>query len=275
MRELTNRVAVVTGGASGIGRGMAIAFADAGMHVVLADIEADAAAKVAGEIEARGVRALAVHTDVVRLDSLEALAERAWAEFGGVHVLCNNAGVACFAPLAENTAGDWQWLLGVNLAGVANGLQAFLPRMLAAGAEGHIVNTASMAGLIPVPTLGIYVATKYAVVGITETLRIELAETPISCSVLCPGVVDTRIFESERNRPQQFSENVPPELPAVAQAMKAASAKNPLEVGRMVRQALLDDDLYIFSHPDAEPPFEERAAGIRAAFEKWRGWSDH
>jgi NAD(P)-dependent dehydrogenase (short-subunit alcohol dehydrogenase family) len=274
MKQLAGRVAVVTGGGSGIGRGMALAFAEAGMHVALADIEGAAADKVAAEVVDRGVRALPVVTDVAKLSSVQALADRVEAELGGAHVLCNNAGVAHFGPLAENRDDDWEWLLSVNLKGVANGLQVFLPRMLERGEPAHIVNTASMAGLIAVPTLGIYTATKYAVVGITETLHQELAETPASCSVLCPGVVNTGIFNSERNRPDTLGGPGQAPLPPEARTLMEQGGKDPLEVGRMVRQGVLDDELYIFSHPEAKDIFDVRAAAIDAAFDRWSNWTD-
>lgn len=272
MRELRGKVAVVTGGGSGIGRGMAIAFADAGMDVAIADVEAPAGEKVAAEIESRGVRALAVPTDVSSGDSVMRLADTCFSKLGGVHVLCNNAGVAHFGPLLDNDHQDWAWTLSVNLQGVANGLLAFLPRMRGQG-EGHVVNTASLAGLLPVPTLGIYAASKHGVVGLSETLRLELAGSGVSCSVLCPGVVNTAIFNAERNRPDSLggpSSDTPPE----AAALMAQGGKDPLEVGRMVRQGVIDDDLYIFSHPEAAAFVEARFEGIRAAFQKWSGWSD-
>lgn len=272
MRELRGKLAVVTGGGSGIGRGMAIAFADAGMNVVIADVEAPAGEKVAAEVEERGVRALAVPTDVSRAESVQKLADDSFSAFGGVHVLCNNAGVAHFGALIDNNSQDWEWTLGVNLQGVAFGLLAFLPRMRDQG-EGHVVNTASLAGLLPVPTLGIYAASKHAVVGLSETLRQELEGSGISCSVLCPGVVNTAIFQADRNRPEALGGPLG-EMSAEAAALMAQAGKDPLEVGRMVRQGVLDDDLYIFSHPETAGIVEAHFAGIRAAFEKWGAWKD-
>ena len=182
MKQLRDRVALVTGGGSGIGRGMALAFADSGMHVVIADIEEDAARKVAGEVEQRGVRSLPVQVDVTDRAAVEALAERSFAELGAVHVLCNNAGVAVFGPLDQMSDEDWRFVLSVNLEGVVHGLQAFLPRMRELEGEKHVVNTASGAGLIAFPTLGVYTATKYAVVGISETLRADVAAPTGSAS---------------------------------------------------------------------------------------------
>ncbi len=206
MRELSGKVAVVTGGGSGIGQGMVVAFAQAGMHVVIADIDLPAAEKVAAEASALGVKALAVATDVTKRGSVEALAERVYGELGAAHLLCNNAGVAVFGQLDAMTDHDWRWVLDVNLEGVVNGLQAFLPRMKAQSGEKHIVNTASVAGIAAFAGLGVYVATKYAVVGISESLRAEGESYGLGVSVLCPGVVRTRIFESERIRPAALGE---------------------------------------------------------------------
>jgi NAD(P)-dependent dehydrogenase (short-subunit alcohol dehydrogenase family) len=274
MRELEGRVAVVTGGGSGIGRGMALAFADAGMHVAIADVEETAGAAVADELRGRGVRALAVPTDVTQLESVQRLSQKVLADLGAIHIVCNNAGVAHFGPLAENSDADWRWLLDVNLKGVANGLQVFLPILLEQATEGHVVNTASLAGIVATPTLGIYTATKYAVVGITETLRLELADTKLSCSVLCPGLVDTAIFNSDRNRPSELG-GPGGELQPGARDLLERTAKDPLEVGRMVRRGVLDDDLYIFTHPEFRSVFDARAAGIQAAFDKWSEYRDN
>jgi NAD(P)-dependent dehydrogenase (short-subunit alcohol dehydrogenase family) len=276
MRELNGKVAVVTGGASGIGRGMVLAFADAGMHVVIADVEVGAAEKVADEARTRGVKAFAVATDVARLASVEALAERVYAELGAAHVLCNNAGVAVFGPLEDMRADDWRWLLNVNLEGVANGLQAFLPRMKQQSGEKHVVNTASIAGIGALPGIGIYTATKYAVVGISETLRLEGASWGLGVSVLCPGMVRTRIFESQRNRPTELGESKPATLTADAGAGAGllATMLDPLVVGRRVRSAVENDELYVFTHPDTRALFERRAAAIRAGFDAADRWRD-
>jgi len=186
-------VAVVTGAGGGIGAGMAEAFAAEGMHVVVADIEEASAQATAERVRAAGVRSVAVHTDVADPASVAALADRAFAEFGEVHLLCNNAGVLLFRPLAEMSLQDWQWLLSVNLFGVIHGIHSFLPRMLAQGGDGHIVNTASIAGLAVgrVRNVGAYHASKYAVVGLSEALRTELEPVGIGVSMICPGGVNT------------------------------------------------------------------------------------
>jgi NAD(P)-dependent dehydrogenase (short-subunit alcohol dehydrogenase family) len=275
MRELGGNVAVVTGGASGIGRGMVLAFADAGMHVAIADVELGGAEKVAAEARERGVKALAVATDVTSRDSVEALATRVYGELGAAHVLCNNAGVAVFGPLEEMRETDWRWVLGVNLEGVANGLQAFLPRMKAQPGEKHVVNTASVAGVVALPGIGIYTATKYAVVGISETLRLE-ARRGARRLGLCPGAVRTRIFQSERNRPAALGESRPLQLLPQPDAGSGVltNGLDPLAVGRRVRAAVQNDELYIFTHPETRALFERRAAAMRQGFYAADRWQD-
>src|SRR5881296_3469879 len=201
MTELGGGVAVVTGGASGIGRAMAEHFAGERAKVVVADIDQRALAAVVDSIKARGGEALGVPTDVTDLSSVQALAAAAFEAFGKVSVLCNNAGVALWGGLESATHRDWQWVLGVNLWGVIHGVEAFVPRMIASKEPGHIVNTASMAGLIASKGLGVYNTSKYAVVGLSETLVKDLKPYRIGVSVLCPLGVETRIRDSERSRP--------------------------------------------------------------------------
>jgi len=265
MKDLAGKVAVVTGGGSGIGRGIALAMADAGMHVVVADIDAESAEAVAAEVAERGVRSLVQEVDVTRREALDALAERAYAEFEAVHLLCNNAGVTTFGMMGNDVRDeDWRWVLSVNLGGVINGLQAFLPRMQAQEGEKHVVNTASIAGLHPSPLIAPYVASKYAVVGISETLRMEGGGAKIGCSVLCPGNVKTGIIHSQRNRQADFGE--PAELnPLIEKSIE--DGIDPLYVGRLVRQAVIDDQLYIFTHPETREPVEARFASIRTGFD--------
>ena len=198
LEELAGKTAVVTGGASGIGRGLAEAFKAEGMNVVIADIERGALERTAAEIGAHGVVC-----DVSSTQSVEALARAAEARFGAVHVLCNNAGVGSGAAVAAMTAADWDWILAVNLRGVINGVQAFLPRLKANSEGGHIVNTASMSGLRVRPNAGAYAVTKFGIMALTETLALELeAEgSKVGVTVLCPGMVHTNIKSSTRNRP--------------------------------------------------------------------------
>lgn len=273
MKTLEGRVAVVTGGGSGIGRGMAKAFAASGMKVVVADIEEAAAERVAAELAGQAAEAMALRTDVAERDSVESLARRVYERFGAVHLLCNNAGVASVGTLDTVSDADWHWVLGVNLLGVVNGLQAFLPRMKAQPGEKHVVNTASMAGMQPYPILGPYVASKFAVVGLTETLRIEGAAFGLSATVLCPGNVNTAIVASGRNRPERLG-GPPTDDDATGGALRAAVQReiaagiDPLRVGHMVRDAVVRDDLYVFTHPEMRTELARRFERILAAFDR-------
>lgn len=253
--DLTGRVAVVTGGGSGIGRALAEALARAGAGVVVADIEEAAAAGVADALRAGGAEALAVRVDVSDLASVEALADRAFARFGRVHVLCNNAGVSTWGGLEAATHRDWQWVLGVNLWGVIHGLEAFLPRMIAQREPGHVVNTASMAGLIASKGLGVYNTSKYAVVGLSETLAKDLKPYNIGVSVLCPMGVTTHILQSDRNRPVQLRN----EAPAAAEPVELMGRYlGPEEVAEMVFAAILANELYVITHDEGLEPLRRR-----------------
>jgi len=192
----------VTGGGSGIGAGMCRAFAAEGMKVAVADVDEKAADAVASELRAGGARAIAVPTDVTKLTAVEALAERVESELGGAHVACNNAGVLLGGRMLEHTEGDWRWVLDVNVLGVVFGSQTFGRRFAAQG-EGHIVNTASVGGLMAAPSLAPYTTSKYAVVGYTEGLRAELEPQGVGVSALCPGPVATALGGSERLRPPE------------------------------------------------------------------------
>ena len=209
MKDLRGKTAVITGAASGIGRAMALDLARRGVQLTLADVEPEALDAAAGEAGALGVRVLPVPTDVSDYAAMRALADAAFDHFGAVHILCNNAGISVGGALQEARHEDWQWAIGVNLWGVIHGVEAFVPRMLEQGQGGHIVNTASMAGLIASKGLGIYNTTKYAVVGLSETLAKDLRDEGIGVSVLCPMGVRTRIRESERNRPAALSAQGP------------------------------------------------------------------
>src|SRR4051794_5426699 len=189
METFEGRTAVVTGAASGMGRAFAERFGALGMHVVLADVEEPRLVEVAASMRESGIEVLPVVTDVADGSSVDALAAKAFDTYGAVHVLCNNAGVGGGGPLAQLTTQHWEWVLGVNVWGVIHGLRAFLPTMIESGEEGHIVNTASMAGMIAGPMMGPYNATKFAVVAISETLHAEMTmnSTNIGVSVLCPG----------------------------------------------------------------------------------------
>jgi NAD(P)-dependent dehydrogenase (short-subunit alcohol dehydrogenase family) len=264
MQDLKGKVAVVTGGASGIGLGIAQALARAGMRVVVADIEAAAADKAASDLRDAGAEAIAVPTDVADPDSVEALADSAIRELGGVHVVCNNAGVIVGGPLEKSTAHDWEWLLGVNVMGVVNGCRTFAPRLREQGQGGHIVNTASVGGLLPAPGLGVYCTSKFAVVGFTASLRLELAPDGIGVSTLCPGGVRTNLLAAERNRPQHMTD-VGGDAEVIREMLE--SGMPPAQVGACVLRGIQEDTPYIFTHPEFRPIIENRFQEILAGFE--------
>ena len=261
MQQLQGRVAVITGAASGIGLALAQACAREDMKLVLADIETDPLLRVQAQLRAEGVAAVAQTADVMDEAQVIALADTAYREFGAVHLLCNNAGVAApalRAPSWETSAAEWQWVLGVNLSGVAHGVRAFVPRMLAGGEEGHVVNTASVAGLISGP--GPYFASKHGVVCLSEALYKELraAGARLSASVLCPGLVRTAILDAERNRPAAFGPRTDLQSASASVRQAAASFRESLQSGyapSQVADAVLDavraDRFYIVP---AQPP---------------------
>ncbi len=257
MKEFKDKVALVTGAASGIGFALADRFASVGMKVVLADVEATALAAAEQTLKKKGAPVLAVRTDVSKAVEVQKLADEAYAKFGAVHVLCNNAGVGMGGISWELPLEDWEWVLGVNLWGVIHGIRTFVPRMLADGTEGHIINTASVAGLISSPYMSVYQATKHAVVTMTESLKMELELTgaQISASVLCPGFVATRISDSERNRPPGGPTAETPRQLAQQEMIRemarqqVAAGLKPSEVAEMVLEAVRDDRFYIVTHP--------------------------
>ena len=270
MRDFAGKVAVVTGAASGIGLALAHRFAAAGMKVVLADIEATALENAVRAVGAAGGETLAVRTDVSKAGDVEALAARATERFGAVHVLCNNAGVAISGAAWTHTLADWQWVLGVNLWGVIHGVRVFTPIMLAHGGEGHIVNTASMAGLTSIPGMAIYNVTKHGVVTLSETLYHELAllGSPLKVSVLCPGFVKTNILDSDRNRPAALADTAP-ELPGRAEMDQAvrqllAAGLPPEQVAERVFDAIRNERFYVFPHPEWKERVRARLEDIEA-----------
>ena len=271
MQNLAGKVAFITGGGSGIGLAMAEAFGDSGMKLVIADVDTAALAAVAERFRGRNVPVLTIELDVTDRAGVAAAADRAYAEFGAVHVLCNNAGVYRGGTLDRVTYEDWDWVLGVNVGGVVNGIQTLLPRMRDQGEGGHIVNTASMAGLSAGAGLGVYNASKYAVVGLSEALRADLAPHGIGVSVLCPGMVRTGILESERNRPVERAatdadaEQAAREHNAFMQAMMV-SGIDADEVARVVLEGVRDNRFWLLSHPEMKPMVEARSVELLAAF---------
>ena len=275
MEQLEGRVAVITGGGSGIGEGFARVCHEAGMRVVVSDIEEDQAARVANSIRELGGEAIGLRADVSDAASVGELADRAYEEFGEVNLLCSNAGVMMVAPLLETPIEDWQWTLGVNLYGAIYCANAFAPRMREQEGEGHIVFTASIAGTRPIheTPIGVYVSSKYAVVGFAETLRSELEPDGIGVSILCPGGVDTQIFTATRNRPEELGG--PAELPPAAEARVAEReelvevdpAMDPVVVARRTIEGVRANRLFIFSHPDTRPDYEQRNARVIADYD--------
>ena len=271
MKEFRGKVAVITGAASGIGRGLAEHCAREGMNVVLADIDEAALAQTERELKDAGAEVLAVRTDVSKADDVEALARRALGAFGAVHLLFNNAGVGAGTTVWESTLADWQWVLGVNLWGVIHGVKTFVPLMLEQGDECHIVNTASMAGLISGPALGVYKVTKHGVVSLSETLCCELAalKAKVGVSVLCPAGVNTRVMDSERTRPAELQNASASESanPAVVQAEAmlrrlVETGMPPSKVAEAVFDAIRNERFYILTHADWKPLVRKRMEDI-------------
>lgn len=280
MKDVAGKVAFITGGASGMGLAMARSFSAAGMKVAVADIEQRALDQVAKEFDATNAEVITLQLDVTDREAMERAAEVTEQTFGKVHVVCNNAGVAVGGAVDDMSYQDWDWVLGVNLGGVINGVQTFARRIEAHGEGGHIVNTASMAGHIALPGLSVYTTTKYAVVGLSETMRADLVSKGIGVSVLCPGVVKTNIFDSGRNRPADLTgetdtaarlllSNTPEAERSSRLAELLAGALDPAVVGDMVLHAIVNDEFYIFTHPETHTATDARSADMKAAFERW------
>jgi NAD(P)-dependent dehydrogenase (short-subunit alcohol dehydrogenase family) len=267
MDSLRDKVAVVTGGASGIGRELCLGFARAGARVVVADVDQAGMEETAAGVRQAGSEAIGVRTDVSRLGDVETLADRAFAQWGAVHVLCNNAGVSVHGGLESATHQDWEWVIGVNLWGVIHGIEAFVPRMIARREPGHVVNTASMAGLIASQGLGVYNTTKYAVVGLSETLQKDLRPYDIGVSVLCPMGVATAIGASERNRPAHL--RGPVRRPA-GEIELIGRTLTPAHVAAQVLRAILANRLYIITHVEGLEPLRRRFQRMERAVEESR-----
>lgn len=273
MRELAGKAAFVTGAASGIGLAMATAFAREGMKVMLADIETGALDKAVDALRAGGADVHGVVCDVADPASLDRAAEASFRAFGNVHVVCNNAGVAAGGGIDPISVDDWRWVIDVNLMGVVHGVRSFLPHIRAHGEGGHIVNTASMAGMNAGLGVSPYSATKFAVVSLSEGLSAQLAPLGIGVSVLCPSYVRTRIGESGRNRPAQYgpARQLAPDSPAAALVAEIArrleAGLDPASVAARVMRAIHDDQLYVFTHPGMRAEVEDRFAAILAAMD--------
>ncbi|HEY3302687.1 MAG TPA: SDR family NAD(P)-dependent oxidoreductase [Candidatus Binatia bacterium] len=273
MKEFQGRVAVITGAASGIGRGLARRCVREGMKIVLADIEEAALHRTAAELKGAGASVLAAVTDVSKAGDVDALARKTVETFGAVHLLCNNAGVGGGTTVWESTLADWEWLLGVNLWGVIYGVRVFVPIMLAQDMDCHIVNTASIAGLTAYPGAGIYKVTKHGVVTLSETLYYELAEreAKVHVSVLCPSWVNTAILDAARNRPAALrndpaEEKLSPKLAAPTQARRQSvqSGMAPDQVAERVFTGIRDNRLYILTHPETKEWVRGRMENILA-----------
>jgi NAD(P)-dependent dehydrogenase (short-subunit alcohol dehydrogenase family) len=279
MKSFTGRTAVITGAGSGFGLETARIAAREGMNVVLADVQADALERAAAQITALGAAVLPFRLDVSNAADVEALGEATLARFGVPHVVFNNAGVGAGGLIWEHSAADWQWVIGVNLMGVAHGVRVFTPRMVEAARadpayEGHIVNTASMAGLVNPPNMGVYNVSKHAVVSLSETLHQDLAlvTDQVTASVLCPFFVPTGIHRSHRNRPGELSTpgaTKPTASQRIAQAMTSKAVESgkvgAAEVAAMVFDALRARRFYIYSHPKVLGSVQKRLEDVMLA----------
>jgi NAD(P)-dependent dehydrogenase (short-subunit alcohol dehydrogenase family) len=271
MRDVAGKVAVITGAASGIGRGMAESFADAGMKIVLADIEQDALAKTTEALRGAGADAHAVVTDVSKPEQIEALANETLERFGAVHVLCNNAGIGTISISTwETTLDDWKWILGVNLMGVIYGIRTFMPIMLGQDSESHIVNTASMAGLVAGADGAPYAVTKFGVIALSEHIYLELqrAGARTGISLLCPGFVNTNIMDSARNRPPELPDASPEPTGPLVDVMREwfeeeiRKGLSPRTVGDQVLSAIREERFYILTDSEWNDMIETRVTRI-------------
>ena len=274
METFRGKVAVVTGAASGLGYGLAERFGAEGMRVAVADVDESGLVAAAAAVDAAGGEAMAIRTDVADQASVDALADAVYDRFGAAHVVCNNAGVQTLGTIWEASLEDWEWCLGVNLWGVVHGIRSFVPRMLAAGEEGHVVNTASTAGLVAGGImakwrLGIYAATKHAVVAITETLHAELSMegSKIGATVLCPSAIRSRIWDAERSRPEHLVADDAGEQWADIEEMLRVGVdggRPPAEVAAVVVDAVRDRRLFAFTDDAAVDNYTAHAASIVA-----------
>jgi NAD(P)-dependent dehydrogenase (short-subunit alcohol dehydrogenase family) len=274
MREFQGKTAFVTGGASGIGFALGRALAEAGMNVMLADIETVALDEAVERLRNSGRSVHGIRCDVADPDNVEQAAQAAFKTFGRVHVVCNNAGVAAGGGIDRISVDNWRWVIDVNLMGVVYGVRSFLPHIRAHGEGGHFVNTASMAGLNSGLGFSPYAASKFAVVAMSEGLALQLKPLGIGVSVLCPSFVRTRIGESGRNRPERYGEARPldPNSPAAALVAELArrieAGLDPVDVASRVMAAIRNDELYVFTHPNMRTEVDCRFAAIQAAMDQ-------
>jgi NAD(P)-dependent dehydrogenase (short-subunit alcohol dehydrogenase family) len=284
MKNVEGKTAFITGGASGAGLGMAKVFSRNGMKVVIADIRRDSLDLAMAEFDNTS-NIHAIELDVTDREAFAKAADETERIFGKVHIVCNNAGINLFVPIEECTYNDWDWVMGVNFGGVVNGIQTFLPRIMKHGEGGHIVNTASMAAFLPSPAVGIYTAAKYGVRGLSEALRLSLYVHNIGVSVFCPGLINSKIYESEKVRPSRLSspvntaksQQMMDKLPEIHKAGMGIE-----EVGEKVLAGIRNNSMYIFSHPEFRDEMkelfdmalnalpDEEAPQQRLEFEQWR-----
>jgi NAD(P)-dependent dehydrogenase (short-subunit alcohol dehydrogenase family) len=263
MKDVKGKVAFITGGASGIGLGMAKVFVNAGMNVVIADVRQDHLDQAMYYFEKAKKPVRSFRLDVTDRKAMEMAAEEVERVHSKIHLLCNNAGVNILGPIDEASYEDWDWIINVNLGGVINGLYAFIPRIKAHGEGGHIVNTSSIAGVVAGPGTGVYSATKFAIRGLTESLRYDLAPYNIGVSVLCPGTVATNLHESEHTRPTRYTGEADSSI-REKRAMSGSrlaqvlpTGMDPMEVGEKVLRGVRRNDFYIFTHPEFKDEFQE------------------
>jgi len=279
MKDFAGRTAFITGGAGGIGLAMARAFGQRGMKVAIADVEAETCARAVEALRRENIEAIGTACDVSDREALAEAAERTFTEFGKVHVLCNNAGVSRAGAIETIAASDWDWVIGVNLKGLIHGLQLFLAHMKAHGEAGHIVNTASINGVAGAPLAGPYSATKFAVVGLSEVLAAELAETPIGVSVLCPSWVKTRMLDNGRNRPTRFGGPIKLGTDDANAERNARYAKalesglDPAHLAQLVIGAVESRRLFVFTHAETRAAVERYQELMLEGFDALDGFT--
>jgi NADP-dependent 3-hydroxy acid dehydrogenase YdfG len=268
MDNLEGKVAFITGGASGVGLGMAKAFCSAGVKVIIADIRQDHLEEALGSFDSDTAKIHPMQLDVTDRKAMESAAREAERVFGRIHILCNNAGIYLYGPIQKATFDDWDWVLNINLGGVINGIHAFVPRIISHGEGGHIVNTASISGIFVAGGTGVYTTSKFAVVGLSEALRLDLEPENIGVSVLCPGFVNSKIYDCGTTRPDQLANSGYAVKPEILEKLKKAHDEigmDPLEVGEKVLSAIRMNNLYIFTHPEFAQEIRRRSEALLAA----------